>query len=70
MSLKPQDFEKLPSITKKKVLINMTSVRSTIPTDPNSLLQEQRLTNLKNLVSFAKENQCFLSKQSREIVSE
>jgi hypothetical protein len=27
MALKQEEFEKLPSITKKKVLINMTGVR-------------------------------------------
>jgi hypothetical protein len=38
MALKGEDFEKLPSIIKKKVLINMTGLRQTILSDPNPLV--------------------------------
>lgn len=40
MSLVQGDFEKLPSITKKKVLINMTGVRQLMATNPNPQVLE------------------------------
>jgi len=70
MTLKQDEFEKLPSITKKKVLINMTGVRQTIVSDPNPLLNEQRFTSIKTLVTFTRENWLFLNDQSRGVVSE
>ena len=53
MSLKPEDFEKMTGITKKKVLINMTGLKQTIMSDPNNSLQETRLSSLTHLVDFA-----------------
>lgn len=61
MSLKQEEFEKLPSITKKKVLINMTGVRQTIAANPNPLITEQRMSTIKPLVNFTKENWLFLN---------
>jgi hypothetical protein len=46
MGLKSDEFEKMTGITKKKVLINMTGLKQTIASDPNSSLQETRLTSL------------------------
>jgi len=46
MGLKPEEFEKMTGITKKKVLINMTGLRQTIAGDPNPILSETRLTSL------------------------
>ena len=70
MNLKVEDFEKLPSITKKKVLINMTTVRQQIPSDPNAHLGESRMNNLKQLIGFSRENRHFLTQQSKANLSE
>lgn len=61
MSLMSEDFEKLPSITKKKVLINLTTVRQQIPNDPNPQVTESRMSNLKQLIGFSRENRYFLT---------
>ena len=47
MGLKPEEFEKMTGITKKKVLINMTGLKQTIASDPNPTLQETRLNTLQ-----------------------
>ena len=52
MGLKPEEFEKMTGITKKKVLINMTGLKQTIASDPNPSLQETRLTSLHQLITF------------------
>ena len=61
MDLKADEFDKMPSITKKKVLINMTGLRQTISTDPNTTLSENRHNTLRSLVNFSNENWLFLN---------
>lgn len=70
MALKGEDFEKLPSIIKKKVLINMTGLRQTILSDPNTLVQETRHSNLKTLVTFARDNWHFLNPESKGLLAD
>ena len=70
MNLKHEEFDKLPSITKKKVLINMTGVRQTIASDPNPTLESTRLTTIKSLVNFSKENWHYLNESSKELIAE
>ena len=70
MSLKQEEFEKIPSITKKKVLINMTGVRQTIASNPNPQVSEHRLSTMKSLVTFTKDNWLFLNNSSKSILSE
>ena len=69
MSLVQGDFDKLPSITKKKVLINMTGVRQLMATNPNPQVLEGKAQNLKQLVGFCKENSLFLNAESKQILS-
>lgn len=70
MDLKGEEFEKMPSITKKKVLINMTGLRQTITSDPNTSVSESRHNSLKSLVNFTHENLLFLNNQSKALLSE
>ena len=70
MDLKADEFDKMPSITKKKVLINMTGLRQTISTDPNTTLSENRHNTLKSLVTFSHENWLFLNEQSKALLGE
>ena len=60
----------MPSITKKKVLINMTGLRQTISGDPNSSIADSRHHSLKSLVSFANENSLFLNEASKSLLAE
>jgi hypothetical protein len=71
MDLQVDEFEKMSSITKKKVLINMTGLRQTISSDPNStLLTETKHNTLKSLVSFTHDNWFFLNEQSKALLGE
>jgi hypothetical protein len=65
MSLNQEDFEKLPNVNKKKILINMTSVRQTMLTDPNLMLKER---NIQNMLTFAKDNWLFLNQKGKEFL--
>ena len=70
MGLKAEEFEKMTGITKKKVLINMTGLKQTIVSDPNSSLQETRLRSLQQLIAFADENSLFLNSSSKSLIAE
>lgn len=70
MGLNPDEFEKMTGITKKKVLINMTGLKQTIASDPNSSLQETRLNSLQELITFADENSLFLNSSSKALIAE
>lgn len=70
MDLKADEFEKIPSITKKKVLINMTGLRQTILSDPNLAVLESRHNSLKSIVQFAHENLLFLNDKSKSLLGD
>jgi len=70
MGLKPEEFDKMTGIAKKKILINMTGLRQTVASDPNPILQETRLSTLTQLLTFADDNWLFLTPQSKDLLAE
>lgn len=64
MGLKQEEFDRLPSITKKKILINMTGIKQSLSSNPNPQLLSDtttRFTNVKSLVTFTRDNWHFLN---------
>lgn len=55
------EFDQLPNITKKKVLINMIEIRNTLASDPNPVVRDGIISTLRELLTFTRENWFFLN---------